>query len=179
MTKLVLALLAIASAAHADPTRYLETDVMIGGATPVVGPNILGAVSGGYLLRPNLWGHAEVAAGPAADDQGTGSNWQARAGLEARACTASGVACALAGLDAGVLHGQWTRQDMPDEYERVTAAVLVPRLGFDLGGRSLRARVELEIDEAIAGSHVTSFMPPTTPGGTIGVELAAGAAYQW
>ncbi len=179
MNKLVIGSLLVASAAHADPTSYVQTDVMIGGATPVTGPNLLAAVSGGYLLAPYLWAHTEVASGVAGDDQGSGTSSQARGGVEARGCTASGIACAIAGVDAGVLYGTWTKQGMPSDYEHVIAGVIVPRLGVDIGGGHWRGRLGLELAEAFAGSHTSSFAAPYTPRGTVGFELAAGAAYQW
>src|SRR5579863_3725354 len=89
LASLLVTTLAAAHLAHADgeatPTRYLQTDVMIGGSAPVAGPNLLGAVSAGYLATPNVWLRGELAGGPAADDQGGGSNVQARAGVETRA----------------------------------------------------------------------------------------------
>jgi hypothetical protein len=175
---IVTSLLATTAIAHAEPTRYVQTDLMIGGAAPVAGPNLLGAVEGGYQLTPGLWGHGELSAGPAGDDQGSGSNSQARAGVEGRACFDGRVLCGVLGGDLGVQHGTWTRSDGM-ENEHVTALVLVPRIGVDAGGRNLRARLGIELDEALYGRHQMSYAPTIDVKGTMGLELAAGVAYQW
>jgi hypothetical protein len=176
---IIFAALAVTTAAaHADPTSYVQTDVMIGAATPVGGPNLLGAVSGGYLLVPHLWAHAEAVGGVGADDQGGGTHTQIRGGVETRACSTSGIACASAGVDAGVLHGTWVKHDM-SEYEHVTAGVIVPRLGLDAGGTHWRGRFGIELAEAFAGSHTSSYAMPSTPLGTVSFELSTGVAYQW
>jgi hypothetical protein len=171
-------LVATTAAAHADPTGYVETDVMLGGASPVIGPNMLGSVAGGRQLAPGVWAHGQLTAGPAADDQGSGKNLQARAGVEGHACVQSAILCGVMGADLGVQHGTWTRQDGM-ESEQLTALVIVPHVGLDVGGRNLRARLGLELDEALLGRHQTSYAPTTDVSGTIGVELAAGVAYQW
>lgn len=169
---------ALATAAHAEATHYVEADAMIGGATPVAGPNLLGAVSVGYQFSPSVWAHGEVSAGAAADDQGSGSNQQVRGGVETRACSSGGAACFMVGIDVGVLHGQWRSHDDASS-ERVTAGVAVPRFGIDVGGSTVRARLGLEVDEAFAGTHASSFAASTTASGTVGVELSAGVAYLW
>ena len=175
----VTSLVAMTAAAHAEPTRYVQTDVMLGGSAPVVGPNLLGSVSAGYLLTPEVWAHGELAGGPAMDDQGGGSNVQAHAGVETRGCSAGRTVCAMVGVDAGVLRGSWVSHDSQGMREDVTAGVIVPRVGVDAGGRQVRARLGLEIDEAFAGTHTSSSTDTSRATGTVGAELSAGVAYQW
>ena len=165
--------------AEAEPTQYVQVDAMIGGAAPVGGPNLVGAVEGGYRLAPSWWAHGEVAGGLAADDQGGGTTAQLRGGVETRSCSASSLVCGVFGLDLGALRGTWTSSDSAGASEHVVALVAVPRVGIDVGGTHVRARAGIEFDEALAGRHTSSFAPTTTPTGTIGFELAAGMAYQW
>jgi len=173
-------LVTMTAAAHAEPVRYVQTDVMLGGSAPVVGPNLLGSVSAGHLLTPGLWAHGELAGGLAADDQGGGSNVQAHAGVETRGCTAGRAVCAMVGLDAGVLRGSWMSHESQGMREDVTAGVIVPRFGIDAGGQRVRARLGLEIDEAFAGKRTSSYdTSSSSPAGTVGAELSAGVAYQW
>ena len=174
----VASLVATTGVARAEPTQYLQVDAMIGGSSPVDGPNLLGAVEGGYRLTSQLWAHGEIAGGPAGDDQGSGTNTQLRGGIEARSCTESNGACVLFGLDLGGFRGTWASQDATST-EHVVALMAVPRFGVDLGGSHLRGRAAIELDEAIAGHHMTSFAPTTTTSGTLGAELVVGIAYQW
>ena len=59
---------------------------------------------------------------------------------------------------------------------------MIPRIGIDLGGDTLRARLVVEADTALV-EHATTTTDMTTTTrsqrGIIGVELAAGVAYQW
>ena len=176
---LVVGLFATTGIAEAEPTQYVQVDAMIGGATPVVGPNLLGAVEGGYRLTSVWWVHGEVGGGPAADDQGKGTNAQLRGGIEARSCTRSNVLCGMLGLDLGAFRGTWSSSDASGETEHVVSLVAVPRVGIDFGGSHVRGRAGIELDEALAGDHMSSFAPTTMTNGTIGLELAAGVAYQW
>jgi len=186
MKSIAFVSLLLASTAHADPapeaTRYLQTSVLVGGAAPVVGPNALLAVDGGYRLGSSpLWFHAVAAYGPAADDQGTGSDEHLRVGVEARACRRDGLACAMVGLDAGAQQGVWRSSDA-DRTETVTSVVVVPRIGVDAGGEHIRVRAGLELAEGIARNetvHMAGTDTTSTGSGPTGIELGLGIAYQW
>lgn len=178
MRLVLLATIFVATAVHAEPARYVQTDLMVGGTAPDVGPNLLAGLAVGVRVAPNLWARGELAGGPAADDQGGGTASQLRAGIEARGCTTTGVACAIAGADLGGQRGTWTSHDMM-ENETLDALVVIPRVGVDAGGRTWRGRLGLEIDESLYGRHFSSYAPADTRTGAIGFELAAGVAYQW
>lgn len=178
MRLVTLVTLFVATTAHAEPARYVQTDLMIGGTAPDVGPNLLGGLAVGVRIAPSVWARGELAGGPAADDQGGGSASQLRGGIEARGCTTTNVLCAIAGADLGGQRGTWTSHDMT-QHETIDALVVVPRVGVDAGGGTWRGRLALEIDESVYGRHYASFASPDTRTGVIGFELAAGVAYQW
>ena len=64
----------------------------------------------------------------------------------------------------------------------MNALVAIPRFGFDIGGRNLRARMGLELDVALAAERdVNSGAGNTTATspGIVGIEMNGGVAYQW
>jgi hypothetical protein len=193
----VLAPLLIASAVRAgpvEPSHYAGGSLMFGASEPVDnGYNVMLAGDAGYRLTGLLWARGGLGYGTSIDRFGQhvpngGRNAVARAGLEARWCAGS-ILCGLAGADLGVQHGTWndsaynevTFKDIPRSTTE-TALVAIPRVGVDFGGTSLRMRVALEADTAIVGrATATTAMASSTTSetGLIGIELAAGVAYQW
>ena len=185
---LVAALLA-APVAHAEPTQWVAASLMFGAAEPVSdGYNAMAGVDAGYRLTDLVWAHAGVAYGPSIDRFGQhvpngGRNGLVRGGAVARWCAGT-VVCGEAGVDLGVQHGTWSGtvysptaiNGTVDEVDTDTALVAIPRIGLDVGGESLRARLGLEADAALAA---TSTGMTTRAQGIIGIELAAGVAYQW
>jgi hypothetical protein len=188
MRSLAIASLLVASAAHAEPTQWVAASVMFGAAEPVVdGYNAMAAVDGGYRLTELLWAHAGVAYGTSIDRFGQhvpngGRNSLVRGGAAARWCAGSAV-CGEAGVDLGVQHGTWSGTVYSPtviggvtEVDTDTALVAIPRIGLDVGGDTLRARLGLEADAALASS---SSGMSTAAHGIVGIELVAGVAYQW
>lgn len=169
--------------AEAKPSRYVQAGLMVGAATPVVAPNLMAAIDGGFRLSDGpVWLHTALSWGATGDDQGPGSNLQLRAGIEGRTCWWHDRTCTVGGIDAGYQRGRWSDRDDPTHNESVNALVAIPRFGFDIGGRNLRARVGMELDVALAaqrnvnsGAGTTSDTSP----GIVGIELNTGVAYQW
>lgn len=169
--------------APAQPSRYVQAGVMVGAAAPVIAPNLMAAFDLGVRLTDGpIWLHTAVTWGSSGDDQGPGSNLQLRAGIEGRACWWRDRTCTVGGIDAGYQHGSWSDRNDPTHNESIDAFVAIPRFGFDLGGRTLRARIGLELDVAMAAQRElgspTGNTSETSPG-IIGIEANAGVAYQW
>lgn len=111
---------------------------------------------------------------------GRGSFVEARAGVEGRRCTASGMLCGSLGVDVGAHRGRFTpRVDYvrPDgtAAKRAESAsdnefdslVVAPRLTVDGGGR-IRARAVIEVPQHLrAGESVSG----------VAVSLALGVAF--
>ena len=169
--------------AEAKPSRYVQAGLMVGAATPVVAPNLMAAVDGGFRLSDGpVWLHTALSWGSTGDDQGPGSNLQLRAGIEGRTCWWHDRTCTVGGVDAGYQRGRWSDRNDPTHNESINALVAIPRFGFDFGGRHLRARAGLELDVALlaqrdvnSGAGNTSASAP----GIVGIELNTGVAYQW
>jgi hypothetical protein len=168
---------------EAKPSRYVQAGFMVGAAAPVVAPNLLAAVDGGFRLAEGpVWLHTAVSWGATGDDQGPGSNLQLRAGIEGRTCWWRDRTCTVGGVDAGYQRGRWSDRDDPTHHESLNALVAIPRLGFDMGGRNVRARVGLELDVALLAQRDVSAATGNTSGtspGLVGLEMNAGIAYQW
>jgi hypothetical protein len=165
-----------------QPARYLQAGLMAGAAAPVAGLNVMGAVEAGKRLADSAaWLHVAVAYGVGGDDQGPGSNFQWRVGIEGRTCAWEGRFCGVGGLDVGYQAGRWSDRDDPSRRESVDALVTVPRLGVDVGGAKVRVRLALEADYGL----VTQREPSSSSGagsrspGLVGVELGLGVGYQW
>jgi hypothetical protein len=166
-----------------QPARYVQAGLMTGAAAPVVALNVMGAVEAGQRLADsNAWLHAAVAYGQSGDDQGPGSNFQLRAGIEGRTCGWEGHVCGVGGLDIGYQAGRWSDRDDATRRESVDALVAVPRIGLDAGGRNVRFRVGFEVDCGLAAQRerqsVSSNTGDASPG-IVGIELGAGVGYQW
>jgi hypothetical protein len=122
-------------------------------------------LEGGYHLSDTpLWVHAIMISGKGGGiDETTydSSLLQLRGGIEARGCLVS-AACAVAGVDAG-----YRREMLMAEYDnrRASDAIVVPRVGLDLGTRHFRFRpgLEMQIDHT----------------GWSGLAATAAVAYQW
>lgn len=166
----------------AAPRGYVQAGLMFGAAAPVTAPNLMTALEGGLRLGNGPgWVRAAAAWGGTGDDQGPGSNLQLRAGFERRGCWWHDAACGVGGLDAGYQRGHWADRNDPFRNESSNALVVIPRLGVDLGGRSLRARLGLELDYGLLTQREVN---PATDNKYIvsrivGVEANAGIAYQW
>jgi hypothetical protein len=155
---------AVEPASAAPASTYLQGGVMAGFDSDAA----VGAwrVDGGYRLGESaLWIHGVVADGKAAGiDETTMSSsyFTTRLGVEGRSCTQHGFACVGAGLDGGLRSLQ-----LAAEYDHIDAvgAVIVPRIGVDLGGDHVRvaAGIELVLDED----------------GPSGSDATAGLAYRW
>ncbi len=99
------------------------------------------------------------------DNPGRGSYVEARAGIEGRNCTRTGMLCASVGLDVGLHRGRYTRVEFDDngrplgtstlgkpvaeqeqpgiDFENFDSTVIAPRLTLD-GGNRVRVRAVLE-----------------------------------
>jgi hypothetical protein len=158
---------------------------MFGAAEPVYnGYNVMASVDGGYRVTEALWAHGGVGDGISVGRFGQhvpngGRNGLVRAGVEARWCAS--LVCGIAGADLGVQHGTFAttvyQQGMQTYTD--TALVAIPRIGFDVGGDSVRARVALEADTSLVTTQNNMDYPTPGPGKIIGIELAAGVAYLW
>ena len=177
---LLVPALAAAEPAAYVPSAYVQGEVMLGGAAPVAGPNLLGGIEAAHRLGSTpLWARAALVYGPAADDQGSGTDRQARLGLEARSCTATGWACGAVAGDLGYLRSTWRTPIDPPRWEQVEGVVVVPRLAVDVGGARIRASLAFELDLAASARHTSSDAAPARETGVGGGELVGGVAYRW
>ena len=172
-----------APAAVTPPDHYARLDFMLGGVA-ASGITAMFGLSGGLRLgRGSWWLHAELAYGAGTDlDSGGGPVTQVRVGLERAACSDDGVVCLRAGADLGWQHDAYKAIDDPDppDIESVSALVLVPHLRADLGGDTVRFGVGFELDEAIVGTHHTTYPPGDERiSKLIGGQVTAGFAVQW
>jgi hypothetical protein len=178
-----------------EPTHYVAAGLMLGAAEPVDnGYNVMGAIDGGYRVTELLWARAGIGYGTSVERFGQhapngGRNGVVRGGVEARWC-AGKTLCGSAGADLGVQHGTFAQTVysptiITGSHESLTetALIIIPRVGIDFGGNSLRARLAVEADTALVERSTTTIdmgTPMTdSQTGVIGIELAAGVAYQW
>lgn len=136
----------IAPAAEAPAQFYAETGAAVG-----VGIGIYAAWVAELGYRPgggSLSIHATVQSGSvplfgAFDEHVTSSGYLAlRSGVDERGCAVGGVWCGFVGIDLGYLHQYATTSG--DEHRDERVAVVVPHVGFDVGGRRVRLRVGFE-----------------------------------
>lgn len=131
------------------PTGYFEVAVVAGVG---LGFYLAGSAEGGYHLGHGVWVHGAAQTGNLTEvtfNSQEGSNdvvtstghWMVHGGLESRSCAPSGAFCWIFGLDAGYLREYEISVANP---RNVSAAVIVPRIAFELGGGPLRFRPALE-----------------------------------
>ena len=175
--------LALSAPPAADPDapppvleHYLGVGVGLGGYNELL---IAGAQLDAGLRIPGspLWLHGAVGAGSTARlfDTGTGSYVRVTAGLEAHGCLLRNTFCVFGGVDAGVLHAQFSGTDsfsLSDsptmDVVESTHIVAVPRAGFDVGSQTVRFRWTLDVPLDLGG--------PDPSGGAI---VAVAVAYRW
>lgn len=158
----------------AAPADYVSVGAMFGGDGFLDGQI---AVEGGHHLQGAWWLHGLAATGLVADDQGGGPIAQARAGIEARTCTApKRLLCAFGGADVGHQTITWHSHEGSSMDEHHDDAIASLRAGLDLGGDNLRLRPGLETYHVLYGSDVTNGHAPLS---LIGFNLTLGVAYQW
>ncbi len=182
---LIAAVIFVPAALHAEPAQYVAAGMSFGASEPIYdGYTVMGAIDGGYRLTQTWWLHAAVADGESVDRFGThvpngGHNFVARGGAEARWCAS--VLCGFAGADLGIQRASFTDTVYMQGVQTFTdaASIITPRFGFDVGGRSLRARVEIDPDVALAITQDDSPYMNAGTGSVLGIELGAGVAYQW
>lgn len=184
----------VGRAGPVEPEKYVAVSMMFGAAEPVYnGYNVMAAVDGGYRITELLWARAGVGYGTSIDRFGQhvpngGRNELVRGGVEARWCAGT-ILCGIAGADLGLQHGTFTDRvysatviDGVVESTTDNAFVVIPRIGFDVGGDRIRARIAIEAETALVehGTTTTNMVTTTqSQTGVIGVELAAGVAFQW
>ena len=185
-----LAVVLAPALAHAEPpapipvqaTTYMQADLMLGGAAPVAGPNLMFGFELGHQLIDGLWARGELAVGAAADDQGGGGNDQGRAGLEARSCSEHDRVCGFASADLGYQRGTWHAHGDSMHHEQVDAVVVVPRLGFEVGSARVHFLFAFELDTALWGRHQVALdtgMTSEPVQGLMGGELVSGVRVAW
>lgn len=77
---------------------------------------------------------------------------EARLGIEADACSSTRRGCVFAGVDLGYLADRYTPAESDVEVPlEVQRFVVLPRVGLELGGSTLRLRAALEYGEDAAG----------------------------
>ncbi len=130
----IASLLGAASLAHADPANnYLETGLGLSADRAV---QITGTLEAGRRVTPELWVHGLFESG-SSDPRLVGTYEAGRLGAESRSCELGGAICAVGGLDVGVRQVEY-------DHTNETGAVLVPRLGLDIGNRVFRVRPGIE-----------------------------------
>ena len=140
------------AAAAAEPTRYLEGGVALGGLEELITWGV--GVEGGLRLSTSpLWLHASVSGGGGGERvaHGAGTYLRANAGPEARGCVRAGLVCFIGGADLGVTHGRSDGStDLLGPASTMVAfdhPVVVPRIALDAGNSDyprLRLRVTLD-----------------------------------
>jgi hypothetical protein len=187
---LLFAALLTSSVLHAEPApcraaQYVAAGVSFGASEPIYdGYTVMAALDGGYRVSDTWWAHAAIATGTSVDRFGGhapngGHDLVARAGAEVRTCAS--VLCGFAGMDLGIQRGTFSDVVYMDGMKTFTdaATIATPRVGFDVGGRTLRARVEIDSDVALAVTQNNPAYATPRFGDVIGIELGAGVAYQW
>jgi hypothetical protein len=151
-------------------------EIQVGGEVGFVqGENINFAalgVQGAARVYHFLWARAGLMVGEAnpslipgcpAGDGGcyvaSGSMYQLRAGIEARGCGTPNIVCAFAGVDVADSHAHLMGPAAQN------LALVLPRVGLDLGIQHVRLRVAFEYGIDSQGSNAAG--------------LDAGLAYQW
>jgi hypothetical protein len=160
---LLVAAPAAAPAPVPAPTSYVQAGVGLAVDQALVGTL---TAEGGHRITGPWWAHAMIEDGTAGgvDEPNYGGRYlAARLGVEARGCVLDGMMCAVAGVDAGVRH-----VDYMAEYDsaNTTSAVVVPRVGLDLGTRHLRIRPGIE-KNVLATRQID------------GLAVTGAVAYQW
>jgi hypothetical protein len=136
--------------------------VALGG---VIGEHLADRMGGALELGVAAWDdspvflHAMIAGGDSGFWTHDGSFLQLRVGAEARACTASRIACVFAGIDVGYDHENTGMSGGLLADEMATVAddmIFVPRAGFELGHQiRLRTALELPLYPAATDDHAT------------------------
>jgi hypothetical protein len=152
--------LVVAGAAHAQPASeptpantpltsadgYVAVGVMSGASRHFVEA---ATIDGSYRVGP-IWLHATAAEGHAVWIHGPFE--QLRAGAEVVGCRAESTTCVVAGVDGGV---ERTSDVSNDQVVTRTEAVVVPRVGLDIGEDHVRIRPMIELPYTSAGPGVT------------------------
>jgi hypothetical protein len=140
---------ASAPTSPADVTASASADVgylgvgleLLIAETTYAGPTVEGARRLGqtpWLVR-GMIGGGSLSSGIA---PGTNRFGELRLGVEADGCTPGRHACAFAGVDLGLLDETFTRDDQMAMSHR--SFLVLPRLGLEIGGKTLRLRSALE-----------------------------------
>jgi hypothetical protein len=107
-------------------------------------------VDGARELRDSWYLRAQIAAGQPVimrgfDNIHYGYHVLARAGIEARRCTANHGVCGFAGTDVGYLYEKIENRGITPMLDFAHELVAVPRAGVELGKSFLRLRVTVEV----------------------------------
>ncbi|HEY1557969.1 MAG TPA: hypothetical protein VGF94_24235 [Kofleriaceae bacterium] len=137
------ALTAATPAPAAEPSSYFAAGGVYGAAprTMFIGASF---EYGAQIRQGPLWFHAQVVAADAGEiDDGPlpGTLLQGRVGIEARDCSTAWL-CMIASVDGAVTHTQYMSDDA--SLDRV-GAMVIPRVGFDVGTQYLRVRPTIEL----------------------------------
>ncbi len=162
-----------------EPSSYLGGGVVVGGVHTDSGSGASGLygafeLEGGIRLSAigsKFWARAVLLKGGMGvlDCCTTANDYlEARVGLEGPMCSAHSLACFVIGVDVGVRHALLMAGDgsVADSVNLdATTAVIVPRLGFDIGSTHFRVRPSAEVAFASDGGY--------------GVALSLSSAYRW
>jgi len=129
-----LILLAIAGTAYAEPPRYIAAS---GVFSEAFYGHVGASVEGGMRFGDSAaFAHLSIGGGTSGSGMAdSGTFFLVRGGFDARSCTTQ--FCGFVGIDLGI------EDDNLDKSSGSTSAVVIPRIGFDVGG-AVRARVTIE-----------------------------------
>ncbi len=159
-----------------EPASYVGGGVVLGGVHSDAGGGLYGAfeIEGGFRVgNSHAWAHALLAIGGMTnlDDESypTSNDYvEARVGIEGPICSAHSIACFFLGVDVGARHEHLTAVGsamIDTEDLNANTAVVVPRLGFNVGNAHFRVRPSAEVALASDGGFgVALALSSASPG---------------
>jgi len=132
------------------PRATVALSPSLGGLTALQATGMLALDASWRTEDPDWWVRGEAATGSTwAIDEGSGSLYELRAGLEHRV-HACGGGCLYYGVDVAFVSGEL--RDLPDQWQ-LTGGLAIPRGGIDVGGDRVRFRVGVELPLGLGNVH--------------------------
>lgn len=77
--------------------------------------------------------------------------WQARVGIEARACAVENIVCGAVGADLALSHVNYISDEDASDSMDTVALVVLPRVSVELGSKHVRLRGTFEFGAGTEG----------------------------
>ena len=148
-----IAVCAVSTNAFADRDDYVDGKLLLG-YEELPGIASMVVVAAGFEVGRRLtrfvWVHAALESGSAASfDRYHGDYLAAQLGVEGRVCTSTEVVCATAALDSAAIHITQDYDPMHAGLDYTAPGGFV-RVGGDVGGSTIRARLAFETGHAFS-----------------------------